>query len=129
MKVSIASDHAGFELKNKVIEKLKIKGYEVVDCGCFSKEVANGSVDFGVGVCSSGVGVAIVANKVKGVRAAQVWNKEMAKLCRAHNNANFISISDKFTVNGELDEILEIFFHTPFEGGRHLRRVNKIENK
>jgi ribose 5-phosphate isomerase B len=141
MKVSLASDHGGFKYKEKIKEYLVQMGIEVVDYGTFSEEscdypdyirkaavaIAEGIVDKGIGVCSSGVGVSIVANKVKGVRAALCHNVEIAKLSRQHNNANFLALGQKFVNEDELLPMVEAWLNTEFEGGRHQRRVDKIE--
>jgi len=142
MKVSLASDHGGFKYKEKIKEYLVQMGIEVVDYGTFSEEscdypdyirkaavaIAEGIVDKGIGVCSSGVGVSIVANKVKGVRAALCHNVEIAKLSRQHNNANFLALGQKFVNEDELLPMVKAWLNTEFEGGRHQRRVDKIEN-
>ena len=142
MKVSLASDHGGFKYKEKIKEYLVHKGIEVIDYGTFSEEscdypdyirkaavaVAEGIVDKAIGVCSSGVGVSIVANKVRGVRAALCHNLEIAKLSRQHNNANFLALGQKFVKEDELLPMVEAWLNTEFEGGRHQRRVEKIEN-
>jgi len=140
MKIAIGSDHAGFELKEKVKEYLIKKGFEIKDFGTNSKEsvdyplfsfpvaegVAKGEFDFGILVCFTGNGMTIAANKVKGIRAALCLNPEMAKLARQHNNANILSLSAKFS-SENFKEILESWFNSEFEGGRHKRRVDKIK--
>ena len=141
MKIVIASDHAGFDYKEEIKKFLNNNKIEVVDVGTNSKEscdypifahlaaekVANGEVDFGILVCSSGEGIAIAANKIKGVRAGIAYNDEVAGLMRQHNNANMIAFGASFM---KLDDVLKrinIFLNTQFEGGRHERRVNEIE--
>jgi len=118
MKISIAADHAGLEYKNLIKEYLTSKGFEVIDRGTYSKDsvdypdfiklsasdVAEHNADLGIGVCSSGIGVSIAANKVKGIRAALVLNSEMASLSRMHNNANFLALSQKFINKEDLHE-------------------------
>ena len=142
MKISIGSDHAGYELKEELAKFLRERGDEVVDCGTHSKDsvdyplfahavardVAAGTSDFGVLVCWTGVGISIAANKVSGVRAANCFNAEMAELCRRHNNANVIAFGQKFIPLADAKTMLEIFLKTPFEGGRHARRVGEIED-
>ena len=141
MKISISSDHAGFRYKELIINYLIKKGYEITDRGTSSeesvdypdfiqksaKDVAEHKADFGIGVCGSGIGVSISANKVKGVRAALVLNAEMASLSRQHNNANFLALSQKFIDENKLFNIVDIWLNTAFEGGRHQRRVDKLE--
>lgn len=142
MKISIGSDHAGFELKEELVKFLRERGDEVVDHGAHSKDsvdyplfahavandVASGNADFGVLVCWTGVGISIAANKVAGVRAANCFNTEMAELSRRHNNANVIAFGQKFIPLSDAKAMLEIFLKTPFEGGRHARRVGEIED-
>ena len=141
MKIVLASDHAGFAYKNEIIEFLKNKGYEVNDVGTYStescdypiyaheaaKQVANKEADFGILVCSSGEGIAIAANKVKGVRAGIAYNDDVARLMRQHNNANMIAFGASFMDLKDVLKRVEIFLNTDFEGGRHERRVNEIE--
>ena len=141
MKISISSDHAGFRYKELIKNYLTQKGYEITDRGTYSEEsvdypdfiqksandVAQHKVDFGIGICGSGIGVSISANKIKGVRAALVLNQEMASLSRQHNNANFLALSQKFTDEKLLFAIVDTWLNTSFEGGRHQRRVDKLE--
>ncbi len=140
MRVAVGSDHAGFEWKEKVKEILKTFGYEVIDFGTDSKDsvdypdfglkvahaVADGEVDYGVNICWTGNGMAMASNKVKGIRAGLAVNAEMAHLTRFHNNANVLALSQKYTPEEELEEILKQFFNTKFEAGRHLRRIEKF---
>ena len=142
MKIVVASDHAGYAYKNEIKEFLKNKGYEVLDVGTNStescdypvfaheaaKKVTSGEANFGVLVCSSGEGIAIAANKTKGIRAGIAYNDEVAGLMRQHNNANMISFGASFMKLEDVLRRVEIFLNTPFEGGRHERRVNEIEN-
>ena len=138
--VSIASDHAGFEQKQKLIPFLEWLGYEVIDRGPDSddrvdypdfalpvgNDVAQGRAWRGVLVCGTGIGMAMAADKVHGVRAANIINTEFAALCREHNDANVITLSGRF-VDFEVNcEILKVFFATEFGGGRHAGRVEKI---
>ena len=141
MKLSIGSDHAGYNYKQEIIKYLEGKGHTVIDCGTNSldscdypifgraaaEKVANKEVDFGILVCSSGEGIMMTANKVKGVRAGLAYNDDVARLIRQHNNANMIAFGANFM---KLDDVLrriDIFLSTDFEGGRHERRVNEIE--
>ena len=142
MRVAIGSDHAGFEQKEALKEHLIAKGHEVVDVGTNTAEesvdypdfavavggsVSNGNADMGVLVCGTGVGMAIAANKLPGVRAANVTDVEFARLARAHNDANVITVSGRFVSPDKNAEIVDAFLETAFEGGRHVRRVDKIE--
>ncbi len=140
MKIAIGADHAGFSLKERLRERLKERGHEVTDFGTASGEsadypdyaervaeqVANGAADRGVLVCSTGVGMSIAANKVKGIRAALAVNPEEVHLVRSHNDANILAIGAKYTSEEAADEMLGVFLETTFEGGRHARRVAKI---
>lgn len=140
MKVSIGSDHAGFEQKQLLAEYLRSKGYEVIDRGTDSddrvdypdyaalvgKDVSEGACDRGVLVCGTGIGMAIAACKILGVRAANIVSPEFAKLCREHNDANVITLSGRFVPLEENEKILDVFFATEFGGGRHAGRVAKI---
>ena len=140
MKIAIGSDHAGFELKSYLINHLKEKGFTVQDFGCFSTEsvdypdfahpvcnsIENRENEMGVLICGSGNGISMAANKHKGIRAALSWIPEIAKLGRLHNNANIVSLPARFISKEEAREIVDVFFSTSFEGGRHQRRVDKI---
>ena len=140
MKVSIGSDQAGFEQKQLLAEYLRSKGYEVIDRGPDSddrvdypdyaalvgKDVSEGACDRGVLVCGTGIGMAIAACKISGVRAANIVSSEFAKLCREHNDANVITLSGRFVPLEENEKILDVFFATEFGGGRHAGRVAKI---
>ena len=138
MKIAIASDHAGYELKRQLKEFfVKIN---FIDVGTFSEEsvdypdfahpvssdVENKNSDLGILICGSGNGVAMTANKYKTVRAALCWNEELAVLAKQHNNANIVCIPARFISKEEALLIIESFIKTGFEGGRHERRVNKI---
>ena len=140
MKIGIGCDHAGYELKELLKSKLSEMGHEVEDCGTHSKDstdypdyahpvasgVESGSFEKGVLICGSGNGISMTANKHAGVRAALCWTKEIAELARLHNNANILSLPARYIAKEQGVEILETFFSTDFEGGRHERRVNKI---
>ena len=140
MKIAIGSDHAGFEYKSKIINLLEeVYGAQVLDVGTFSKESVDYpdyahlvseevvvGADFGVLICGSGNGVSMAANKHKKIRAAVCWTPEISKLARAHNDANIISLPARFVAFSEAKSIIKNFLETPFEGGRHKRRVEKI---
>ena len=143
MKIALASDHAGYELKEKVKSHLLSQGFEVKDFGTFSKEscdypdfghpaaqsVVRGECELGVGVCSSGNGMQMTLNKYPEIRAALCWLPQLAALARQHNNANFVVLPANF-ISPELGlEIVDTFFTSEFEGGRHERRVSKIARK
>jgi ribose 5-phosphate isomerase B len=138
LKIAIGADHAGFEYKQAIIEVLNAQ--EVKDFGTYSPDsvdypdfahpvalaVERGESDFGILVCGSGNGVAITANKHQGIRAAICWNEELADRARSHNNANILCIPARHISIEEAKKIVEIFFTTQFEGGRHATRVGKI---
>ena len=140
MKIALGADHAGYELKQKVVSHLESDGHTVTDMGTVSTEsvdypdyaqkvaheVANGDADFGVLVCGSGIGMAITANKVGGIRAANVSDEQDARLSREHNNANVLAIGARILKEGKALKIVDIFLNTAFAGGRHERRVEKI---
>jgi ribose 5-phosphate isomerase B len=140
MKFAIGCDHAGLEFKEKVKEILTRLGHEVIDFGTNSKDsvdypdfglkvahaVAKGKVDRGVTICWTGNGMNIAVNKVKGIRAGMALNPEMAFLTRSHNDANILTLAQKYTPENQLEEILKNFIETKFEGGRHIPRVEKI---
>lgn len=138
--IAIGCDHAGFEMKEYLKSKLSESGYEVRDFGTGSAEsvdypdiihplakaVNEGTYKRGIILCGSGVGVCIVANKYPHVRAALVWQEEIAKLARQHNDANIISLPARFISDSQALKFTETFLNTDFEGGRHQRRVDKI---
>jgi len=140
MKIAIGSDHAGFELKEKVKNHLQSKGYEVTDFGAYSEEradypdfahavaisVENKENDFGVLMCGSGNGINITANKHKGIRSALCWTEELAALARQHNDANVLTLPARFIDADLALRCVDAFFNASFEGGRHTNRVNKI---
>jgi ribose 5-phosphate isomerase B len=139
-KIIIASDHAGFYLKEKIIELLNSLQYIVEDAGPyntesvdypdFAKKVAEkisvGSFEIGILICGSGIGVSIVANKFKNVRAALCTNVQLAKLSRQHNNAYILCLGERFVKEKNAFMMVKAFLKTEFEGGRHERRVKKI---
>lgn len=140
MKLSIASDHAGFEQKQALAAYLRQCGHEVVDRGpdsddrvdypdfaeLVAHDVANGEAERGVLVCGTGIGMAIAANKVPGIRAANIVSPTFAVLCREHNDANVVTLSGRFVDEAVNREILDAFLSTGFGGGRHAGRVEKI---
>lgn len=141
MIISIGSDHAGYNYKQEIIKYLEAKGHKLIDCGTNSLDscdypifgkaaamkVASGEAQFGIVVCSSGEGIVIAANKVKGVRAGLAYNDDVARLIRQHNNANMIGFGANFMSLEDVLRRIDIFLATEFEGGRHERRVNEIE--
>jgi len=141
LKIALAADHAGYEEKEKIKKTLDDLGVVYDDFGTVSTEsvdypdyakkvgeaVARGDYDQGLLVCGSGTGMAIAANKVPGVRAAVAWNEEIAQLAREHNDANVLSLAARFTPEGEADKIVRAWFGAHFDGGRHQRRVDKIQ--
>lgn len=140
MKISIATDHAAFILKEKIKNYLCSLGHIVLDFGCFSEDsvdypvfikkaayaVAKKECERGIVMCGSGIGACIVANKIKGIRCALVYTPELCRLARQHNDANMIALAGRFTEENTAQRIVDVFLLTPFEGGRHLRRVNQI---
>ncbi len=142
MHIAIASDHGGFQTKQQLLPVLAELGCTYHDFGCDSEEsvdypdyavlvaeaVAADEADFGVLVCGTGIGMAIAANKIHGVRAANVTTPDFARLARQHNNANVLTLSGRFVDLDTNRQILQIFLETEFEGGRHQRRVDKIRS-
>ena len=138
--IAVGSDHAGFDYKEDLISFLEGKSLAFKDFGTDSKDavdypdfahpvaqaVEDGKAAFGILICGSANGVAITANKHQGIRAAICWGEELAQLARAHNNANIICIPARFVREGDVEKMVGIFMTTDFEGGRHLRRVEKI---
>ena len=138
--IALGADHAGFEYKEKIKELLKSMGLEFQDFGTNSTEstdypdyahkvsevVGSGKAEYGILVCGTGIGMAIVANKHNGVRAGNVESVEAAKLAREHNNANVLAIGARITPWDRITEIVKTFLTTKFEGGRHQRRIDKI---
>ncbi len=142
MKIAIGSDHGGLEYKNAIKEHLKTKGYTVIDVGTNSKDschypifgaevakkVSSKECDYGVVVCTSGEGISIAANKIKGVRCGIAYNDDVARLMRQHNNANVISFGQAFMSLEDVLKRVDIFLNTEFEGGRHQTRVDLISD-
>ncbi len=138
--IGIASDHAGYELKEALIPFLKEKGFQVKDFGTHSSEsmdypdvahplalsVEKGEVEKGIAICGSGNGISMTVNKHQGVRCALCWTPELASLAREHNNANILSLPARFISLEMAKKIVDAFFAAQFEGGRHQRRVEKI---
>lgn len=141
MKIAIGSDHAGFKYKEKIKEFLKNLGHEVTDFGTNSEEsvdyplfirpvaeaVARGDVERGVVLGGSGNGEAMMANRIKGVRCALCWNVASARLARQHNDANVISIGQRMISEEEALAIVQVWLETEFEGGRHVRRIQMLD--
>lgn len=140
MKIPIGSDHAGYALKESLIKMLEKRGHEVVDMGTYSTEsvdypdyavkvaetVENGQYTMGILICGSGQGVCMTANRFPHVRASLVWAPEVAITSRTHNDANVLCLPGRFIDEKTAEEILDIFINTSFEGGRHVRRVEKM---
>jgi ribose 5-phosphate isomerase B len=143
MKIALGADHAGFPMKEKLKAKLAAEGHEVEDAGTHSGEstdypdyafdvagrVARGEAERGVLVCSSGIGMSIAANKVRGVRAAAAASVDQARLSRAHNDANVLALGADFLDQDQAGKMVDVFLSTGFDGGRHARRVGKITQK
>lgn len=140
MKIAIAADHAGFSLKEKLRQRLAKEGHEIVDFGPDSAEscdypdyaqpvgrdVAQGRSDRGILVCSTGIGMAMAANKIAGVRAAPAQSEDEVRLTREHNDANVLTLGAKYVDEAKAADLIHIFLDTQFAGGRHARRVAKI---
>jgi ribose 5-phosphate isomerase B len=140
MKIAVGSDHRGFDVKRRVVTLLQQLGHEVVDVGATSKDsvdypdfaylvakaVSDGQAERGILVCGSGIGMCIAANKVKGVRAAPCHDNITAEMSRRHNDANVLCLSADLLGGELIDRMIRIWLETPFEGGRHARRVEKI---
>ena len=141
LTIAICSDHAGYELKQAVIAFLQEKGVKAIkDYGCPSTEscdypdyahpmaaaVEGGEYEYGIAICGSGNGISMTANKHQGIRAALCWLPELAQLARQHNNANVLSMPARYISTELALEIVDAFFQSDFEGGRHIRRVEKI---
>jgi len=141
MKIVLGSDHGGYELKEEVKKYLKVIKVSYVDIGIYNEEpadypdiakrvakaVASKKFKFGILFCGTGLGMAIAANRVRKVRAVTCHNEYTAKMSRAHNDANILTLGGRVLSKGQAIKIVKVFLETPFEGGRHLRRVKKIE--
>ncbi len=141
LSIAICADHAGFELKKTVIEHLQSKNVKSFkDFGTYSTEscdyadfahpmasaVESGEFDFGISICGSGNGISMTVNKHQGIRAALCWNEEIVALARQHNNANVLSLPARFVSVEQALKMVDVFFATDFEGGRHQGRIDKI---
>jgi ribose 5-phosphate isomerase B len=140
MRIAVGTDHRGFDIRSKVVELLKGLGHEVIDVGTFSPaavdypdiaadvahKVSRHEVDRGVLVCGTGLGMCIAANKVRGVRAAPCHDDITAEMSRRHNDSNVLCLSADLLGERLIDRMIEIWLTTPFEGGRHARRIDKI---
>jgi ribose 5-phosphate isomerase B len=140
MQIAMGSDHRGLELKKRLAAWLQQQGHQVTDLGAsvttsvdypdfasaVAKSVAHGSAERGILVCGTGIGMAIAANKVPGIRATIVANEEQAELCRRHNNVNVLCLGEKQAADGLAERLVARWLETPFEGGRHADRVGKI---
>jgi ribose 5-phosphate isomerase B len=141
MKIAVGSDHAGFEAKRGILSFLSENGHKILDVGCDSEEscdypkyaekvgraVASGRVDRGILICGTGIGMSMAANKVPKVRAAVCWNPEVAALTSEHNQANVLCLPARFASPQLIKKIITAWIKTPFAGGRHARRVKKID--
>ena len=141
MKIAIGSDHAGYRYKSLIVEMLRSEGHDVTDMGTDSEEavdyplfirpvaesVARGNHDRGIVLGGSGNGEAIVANRVRGIRCTLCWNVESARLGRAHNDANVLSLGERMVSEVEMRDIVHTWLSTPFDGGRHERRIREID--
>ena len=138
--IAIASDHAGYQMKLSLINYLQELGYKLKDLGAYSTESTNypdfghplavaveqGEYELGISLCGSGNGINMVTDKHQGIRGALCWNKEIARLARAHNDANICSLPARFIDMETAKEIVDVFLNTTFEGGRHLERIKHI---
>ncbi len=140
MKICIGSDHVGFELKEEIINKYS--SFDFCDCGTYSADsvdypdfghkvgnvILNGEAKYGILICGSGIGISIAANRIKGIRAALCTSVEHARLSRLHNDANILALGARLTNKKDIYDIVDVFFDTDFEGGRHGDRIKKIDN-
>ncbi|MFW6140092.1 MAG: ribose 5-phosphate isomerase B [Acidobacteriota bacterium] len=140
MKIALASDHAGYDLKQDIIKYLKKEEVDIKDFGCYSKQsvnyadyaekainqVVSKKYDRAVLICGTGIGMSMVANKFKGIRAALCCDKYMAEMSRLHNNSNCLTLGGRVISSNEAEDIVEIWLRTEFEGGRHQTRLDKI---
>lgn len=141
MKIALGSDHGGYDLKCDIIKLLESKGYEYKDFGSYSTEscdypdfgvaaaraVASGEYDRGIVICTTGIGISIAANKVRGIRCAHCADPLQAEMTRRHNDANMMALGAGFTGKILAERMVEVFLTTEFEGGRHARRVAKLD--
>ncbi|MEG1594167.1 MAG: ribose 5-phosphate isomerase B [Oscillibacter sp.] len=140
MKIALGCDHGGYALKQAVIQQLKTLGHSYEDFGCYSLEscdypdfgeaaaraVASGDCDRGIVICTTGIGISIAANKVRGIRCAHCADCLQAEMTRRHNDANMLAMGAGFTGPNMAERMVEVFLSTEFEGGRHARRVEKM---
>ena len=140
MKIALGCDHGGYALKCDIMKLLEKLGHEAVDFGCYSTDscdypdfgeaaaraVASGQCDRGIVICTTGIGISIAANKVKGIRCAHCADSLEAEMTRRHNDANMMAIGAGFTGKNLAERMVEVFLSTEFEGGRHARRVDKL---
>ncbi len=141
--IGLCSDHAGFDTKQAIISFLEKNGVKYKDFGTYSTEscdyadfahpcaeaVESGACEYGIAICGTGNGINMTLNKHQGIRAALCWQPELASLARQHNKANILVMPGRFITNEQAIEIVETFFNTDFEGGRHVRRIEKIALK
>jgi ribose 5-phosphate isomerase B len=142
MRISVASDHRGFQIKEQICDLLRMRGHEVDDAGTcgpesvdypdfaaiVAKKISNGSADRGILICGTGIGMAIAANKFKGVRAAPCTDEVTAEVSRRHNDLNVLCLSADLISPRTVERMIETWVNTEFEGGRHLRRLEKIRD-
>ena len=142
MIIAVGSDHAAYELKEAIKAKMESEGHTIIDVGTYSPEsvdypkyghavgkaVASGEAERGIAVCGSGIGISIACNKVPGIRAALCTSVEMAEMCRRHNNANVVCMGARMISQELAFDIIDTSMTTEFEGGKHLRRINEIED-
>lgn len=140
MRIAVGADHAGYELKDKLARRLADVGHEIEDLGTSGPEsvdypdfgravaeaVAGGAAELGLVVCGTGIGISIAANRIPGVRAARCTSEYDARFARAHNDANVLAVGARVSGLGQAEAIVDVFFSTGFEGGRHARRVEKL---
>ncbi|HEY4101961.1 MAG TPA: ribose 5-phosphate isomerase B [Gemmatimonadales bacterium] len=141
-RIPIGADHAGFEMKAMIADELRAQGFDVEDVGSHTtaptdypdyahvvaREIEEGEANRGILLCGSGLGMSYAANRHPGIRAAVVWSPDIARLARQHNDANVLVLPSRFIDEGTAREIVRTFLNTPFEGGRHVKRIAKIEN-
>ena len=141
-KIAIGSDHGGYKLKNHVISHLENKGIQVIDCGTNSSEsvdypdfaesvvkrIHNNDVESGILICGTGIGISIKANRFQGIRAAVVHNAFTAEMSKAHNNANILCLGERTTEQDDACHFIDVWLKTEFEGGRHQRRLDKLDS-
>ena len=142
MKIAIGCDHGGFEHKTAIADHLKERGFDIIDCGIYenvpvdypdiavkvAKEITDKNCELGILVCGTGIGMSMAANKINGIRAAACSDHFSAKYTRLHNNANILCLGGRVIGIGTAIELADIFVDTKFEGGRHLKRINKISD-